>query len=55
MHIKLLNGCNYYKLKIIMRIKLKNCDNFLNLDSSYARLRISKEWKTVLKILKDIL
>lgn len=33
----------------------ENCDNFLNLDSSYARLRISKEWKTVLKILKDIL
>lgn len=36
-------------------IIVENCDNFLNLDSSYARLRISREWKEVLKILKEIL
>lgn len=36
-------------------IIVENCMNFLNLDSSYARVRIGKEWKEVLKILKETL
>lgn len=33
----------------------ENCMTFLNLDSSYARLRIPKEWKKLLNVLIDIL
>lgn len=32
----------------------ENCDAYLNLDSSYARIRISKEWKKLLQILMDV-
>lgn len=33
----------------------ENCATFLNLDSSYARVRIPKEWKRLLSILVEVL
>ena len=33
----------------------ENCQTFLNLDSSYARVRIPKRWKELLSILTDVL
>lgn len=33
----------------------ENCDTFINLDSSYARVRIGKDWKKMLVILQETL
>ena len=36
-------------------IIVENCNAYLNLDSSYARIRIPKEWKRLLSTLMDVL
>ncbi len=36
-------------------IIVENCDAYLNLDSSYARIRMSKEWEKLLQALRNVL
>lgn len=53
--VKTNRKCDLYKKLMENDIIAENCSNFINLDSSYARIRITKDYKRLIKVLSEVL
>ena len=53
-----MKSYKYNNLSVELRKKgiiAENCSAFLGLDSSFARLRVPKEWNELLKVIKTLI